>query len=95
MATNIYLLRVGSFNNTTQRFEFYRNEVFSSKKNINRAIENMIDCNNGYNVTTEDMDFGKKETHITYSCMSAPVDGEPRPMRVRYVVEKLKLNNGY
>ena len=53
MNSNVYLLKVASLNNTTQRFEFYRDEVFSSKAKLERAVENMIDCNNGYNISRE------------------------------------------
>lgn len=98
MAKYIHLLRIASFNDSTQRFEFYRNEAFTSKQRVNKAVENMIECNNGYNITIEEIKYsGKpKETHITYSCMSAPnEDGSQRPMRIRYVVEKLALNYGY
>ena len=88
MNSNVYLLKVASLNNTTQRFEFYRDEVFSSKAKLERAVENMIDCNNGYNISREEMDFSSyKEKHITYSCVST--DG--RGMRVRYVLRKMKL----
>jgi len=97
MSKKVYLLKIASFNNTTDRFEFYRDEAFTSKVRINKAIENMIDCNNGYNINTEEMNFsGSRETHITYSCMSAPeVDGERKSMRIRYVVKHLTLNYGF
>ncbi len=85
---NVYLLKVASFNDTTNRFEFYRDEAFSSRAKLERAIENMIDCNNGYNISREEFDFSSyREKHITYSCVST----DNRPMRVRYVCRKLKV----
>ena len=85
---NVYLLKVATFNKTTDRFEFYRDEVFSSRVKLENAVKNMIDCNKGYNVIREEMDFSnEKEIHITYGCLST--DG--REMRVRYVFRKIKV----
>lgn len=90
---NVYLLRVGTLNESKNVFEFYRDEVYSSKAKLERAVENMINCNNGYNISREDDKYGiTKETLVTYSCMSAPdSDGTSVPMRVRYVLKKMKV----
>ncbi len=85
---NVYLIKVATFNKSTDRFEFYRDEVFSSRAKLERAVKNMIDCNNGYNISEDEMDFSSyKEKHITYSCTST----DNRPMRVRYVLRKIKV----
>lgn len=90
----VYLLISGDLNNRENRFEFYDREVFSSEKKALRSIDNRIDVNNGYNVTKEEENLGRRNEYlqVTYSCMSAPCSGEEaRPMRVRYCLYKMEV----
>ena len=89
---NVYLLKRGNLNFKTNKFDFYDNEVYSSMEKVVKNVENMIDCNNGYDVTKQYVDFGGKPyNEITYNCMSAPMDGECKPMRIRYCIYKMEV----
>jgi len=89
----VYHLKRGNLNFKTNKFEFYDDEIYSSMKKVLKNVENMIDVNNGYNVTREDVDFGSNPyLEVTYNCMSAPMeDGERRPMRIRYCIYKREV----
>jgi len=90
----VYLLKSGQLNNIENRFEFYDRDVFSSEKKALRSIDNRIDVNNGYNVTKEKVNFGRRNEYleVTYSCMSAPCIGEEaKPMRIRYCLYKMDV----
>jgi hypothetical protein len=90
---NVYLLKRGNLNFKTNKFEFYDDEIYSSKAKVLKNVENMIDVNNGYNVSREDVDFGSKPyLEVTYNCMSAPCVGEEaKPMRIRYCIYKMEV----
>ncbi len=77
----------------TNKFEFYDDEIYSSKKKVLANVDNMIDVNNGYNVTKESVDFGSNPyLEVTYNCMSAPCVGEEaKPMRIRYCIYKMEV----
>ena len=90
----VYLLKIGQVDNTNNRFGFYDDEVYSSEKKALRSIDNRIEVNNGYNVTKENVNFGRRNEYleVTYSCMSAPCSGEEsKPMRIRYCLYKMEV----
>ena len=90
----VYLLMSGQLNNRENKFEFYDREVFSSEKKALRSIDNRIDVNNGYNVSKEEVNFGRRNEYleVTYSCMSAPCSvEEAKAMRVRYCLYKMEV----
>ena len=89
---NVYLLKRGNLNFKTNKFEFYDDEIYSSMAKVVKNVEDMIDCNNGYDVTKEYVDFGSKAyNEITYNCMSAPDNGVCKPMRIRYCIYKMEV----
>ena len=90
---NVYLLKRGNLNFKTNKFEFYDNEIYSSKSKVLKNVEDMIDCNNGYAVSRETVDFGSKPyLEVTYNCMSAPMEvGGGRQMRIRYCIYKMEV----
>jgi hypothetical protein len=89
----VYVLRTGDLSKIDNQFHFYGIEVFSSKKKIERAIENRILINRGINVHREECHpysgFGNiTNTLVTYDCLS--VNGNP--MKIRYQILEEKLN---
>lgn len=100
----VYIIEIGQLMtvNHMSEFKFYDMEVFPSKKAAEHVINNMIQVNNGYNLSVEKskhspMRRGEVEhTMYTYSCMSAPDTGKKAvPMRVRYVLRKMKVNRNF
>jgi hypothetical protein len=87
----VYILQTGSYNKTTDRFEFYDVEVFSSKKKLEASVENrMVDCNKGYDILRENHDYGTSDlvyTMIDYKTLST----EGTEMKVRYLLKVKQL----
>lgn len=81
-----YILQSGSYNNTTNRFEFHDIEVFSSLEKMVRSVENrMIEVNKGYDIIRNGVPSTNPDdsySMITYKCLST--DG--REMKVRYLL---------
>lgn len=82
---NVYLLQTGTFNKSKNEFQFHDIDVFSSKKKMEASLHNrMIECNKGYNIEREDVDFGStKYQMVTYTCLST----ENTEMRVRHLLK--------
>jgi hypothetical protein len=99
----VYIIEIGQLSKAKNEFFFYDMEAFPSKKAAEHVINNMIDVNNGYNLSIDkSRDHDPKRrgeveyTMYTYNCMSAPGTNEPSvPMRVRYVLRKMKVNRNF
>lgn len=91
---NVYLFKRGNLNNTTNKFEFYEDEIFSSCKKATDHINKMVEVNNGYN-RTDSTEYigGKAYIEVTYNCMSAPLSYgvEAKEMRIRYCLYKKEV----
>jgi hypothetical protein len=88
---SIYVLQTGGLSKIDNQFHFYELEVFSSKKKIEREIENRILVNKGTDVVRDEGYCGtgtKSNVLVTYNCLST--DGQP--MRIRYQLLEKKLN---
>jgi len=99
----VYIIEIGQLDKKKDEFFFYDMEVFPSKKAAEYVINNMIDVNNGYNISIHNSkDYDPKRrgevenTMYTYNCMSAPgTEEESVDMRVRYVLRKMKVNRNF
>jgi len=91
----VYVLESGQLNNSTQMFEFFDIEIFSSQKKIDKFIDDAIRINKGYNLETEEYpnSFGRGIINLsTYNCMSVNFhDSQSRLMKVRYKVTKKQI----
>ena len=91
----VYTLESASLNRTTNMFEFYDLEVFSSHKKIDQRIENSFKINKGWDLMTDPgyASFNHREvTLYTYKCMSSESDPTRiREMQVRYKVSKIEV----
>jgi len=90
-----YLLKCGQLNKSTNQFEFYDFDIFSSKKKALADIKNRIDVNKGFCVSEELINIGDVRhlnLQVTYDCMSAPFRDElSRPMKIRYCLYKKEM----
>lgn len=98
----VYIIEIGQLSKLKNEFFFYDMEVFPSEKAAQYVINNMIECNKGTDleiVKSEEGGYRRGEvehTVFTYNCMSSPADGEEAvPMRVRYVLRKMKVNRNF
>jgi len=91
----VYTIESASLNKTTNMFEFYDLEVFSSQKKIDKRIEDALRINKGWDLSTEPgyASFTRREVTLhTYKCMSSESDPTRiREMQVRYKVSKIAV----
>ena len=81
----VYLLESATFNNSKNEFKFHDTDIFSSKKKMEASLHNrMVECNKGYNIEREDVDFGSNSYQmVTYTCLST----ENTEMRIRHLLK--------
>lgn len=77
----VYLLKIFSFNRTTQFYEMYDIEVYSSKKAREEGYQTKIRINNGFDVEIDESLIGTKM--ITYKTIST----DENVMSLRYVYQ--------
>lgn len=84
----VYILEKRQQNNNGE-FIVYNHEAFSSMKKAEAAIENIVDCNNGYNRSEG---FNYKEIGLVRSLdYSSNANSEGVHMRLRLCILKLEV----
>ena len=106
MANSVYVVRHGQLNLRTNRYEFYRNEIFTSHNRAKAYVDNVIECNRGYarerdfhynEAIPEDLRFGSDKLlnyQVDYKWRGENENGQVE-VKARMVVEQKLLNEGF
>jgi hypothetical protein len=86
----IYLVERRQLNNTTNCFELYDTEAYSSLKKAKDAVENSIECNKGYDTSISTY-LGENLGRVDYTSLGWGRDDARVEMRLRLVITKKEL----
>jgi hypothetical protein len=88
----VYLLERRQLNSTTNRFELYDTDAFSSLKKAKDSVENSIECNKGYDIQRDDDSYLRDNGGcVDYTSLGWGRDDERVEMRLRLVIIKKEL----
>jgi hypothetical protein len=88
----IYLVEKRQLNNTTNCFELYDTEAFSSLKKAQAAVENSIECNKGFDINRDTTSYLEKNLgRIDYTSLGWGRDDARVEMRLRLIINKKEL----
>ena len=88
----VYLVERRQLSSTTNYFELYDTEIYSSLKKAKGAVENSIECNKGYNIDRDDSTYlGENLGRVDYTSLGWGRDDERVEMRLRLVIIKKEV----
>jgi hypothetical protein len=88
----VYLLERRQLSRTTNCFELYDTEAFSSLKKAKASLENSIECNKGFNIDRDISSYLEENLgRVDYSSIGHGRDDERVEMRLRLIINKVEL----
>jgi len=106
MAKYVYVVKHGQFNPSTDKYEFYNTEIFSSHARAKFYVGNVIECNRGYRRERDyhyneaipmELRFGREKLlnyQVDYKWRGENENGQVE-VSARMVVEQKPLNEGF
>ena len=88
----IYLVERRQFNKTTNCFELYDTDAYSSLKKAKASVENSIECNKGFGIDRDTSTYlGENLGRVNYSSIGHGRDGERVEVLLRLVIIRKEL----
>ncbi len=88
----IYLIEYRQLNSSTNCFELYNTDAFSSLKKARASVENSIECNKGFDIKRDTTSYLEENLgRVDYSSIGSGYNHAKVEMRLRLIINKKEL----